>query len=313
MPTPALPSFSEEVGCPQCGSRTNQVLRPAQHPPGLGRKELLAVYSASSDHMLLDSLVRCDRCNLVYLNPRIRQELILESYASAVDPQFIRQNEQRIRTFARSLSYLTKKYRLRARPETRVLDVGCAGGAFPKAASDAGFGVIGVEPSKWLSEQGRLNYGLDIRTGLLSEQDLPAAGFDVVTLWDVIEHLTNPTEVIGDIHRLLKPGGLLVVNYPDYGSWARRLLGSKWPFFLNVHLIYFTPQTITRFLEERGFQVMEVKPFWQTLQLGYVLKRAGSYFRLFGFLEKLVGAVGLYELPVRYNMGQSFLVARKRS
>lgn len=307
------PDFIEEVSCPQCGGRSFAMLRPAHHPPGLGRKELLEVYSASSDHVLLDSLVKCRQCGLVYLNPRIRQEVILESYASAVDPQFVRQNEQRIRTFARSLRYLMKKYDLRPDGATRVLDVGCAGGAFPKAASDAGFAVIGVEPSKWLSEQGRASYGLDIRTGLLGEQDLPNASFDLITLWDVIEHLTNPTDVIADIHRLLKPDGLLVVNYPDYGSWARRLLGYKWPFFLNVHLIYFTPKTITRFLEDRGFRVMEVKPFWQTLQLGYVLKRAGSYFWVFGTLERLVGAVGLYEMPMKYNMGQSFLVARKRS
>lgn len=312
MPTSSQADFLEEVSCPQCGGRTYTVLRVAQHPPGMGRKELLEVYSASSDHVLLDALVRCESCDLVYLNPRIRQELILESYASAVDPQFVRQNEQRIRTFARSLRYLVKKYPLRPGAATRVLDVGCAGGAFPKAASDAGFAVIGVEPSKWLSEQGRINYGLDIRTGLLGGQDLPAASFDLITLWDVIEHLTNPTEVIADIHRLLKPEGLLVVNYPDYGSWARRLLGSKWPFFLNVHLIYFTPKTITRFLEERGFEVLEVKPFWQTLQLGYVFKRASTYFGLFGLCEKIVGALGLYEVPMKYNMGQSFLVARKR-
>src|SRR6185312_10986552 len=168
MLTSVQPDFLEEVSCPHCGSRAYHVLRVAQHPPGLGRKELLEIYSASSDHILLDALVRCDGCGLVYLNPRIRQELILESYAGAVDPQFVRQNDQRIRTFARSLDYLARRYDLRPRGDMRVLDVGCAGGAFPKAASDAGFAVIGVEPSKWLSEQGRLNYGLDIRTGLLS-------------------------------------------------------------------------------------------------------------------------------------------------
>ena len=66
------------------------------------------------------------------------------------------------------------------------------------------------------------------------------------------------------------------------------------------------------FLIIARFEVIEIKPFWQTLQLGYVLKRASSYFRIFGLLEKLIGKIGLYRLPLRYNMGQSLLIARKR-
>ena len=307
-----LKNFVEEVDCPQCGSRSYTVLRPAQYPENLGRAELLAIYSASSDHALLDSLVECKVCGLVHLNPRIRQDVILESYSSAVDPQFIKQNELRISTFKRSLGYLAQRHGLKPDLKTRVLDVGCAGGAFPKAAADAGFSVVGVEPSKWLSEQGRINYGLDIRTGLLGEQNLTAGSFDLITLWDVIEHLTDPAEVIAEIHGLLKPEGLLVVNYPDYGSLARRFLGFKWPFFLSVHLIYFTPPSITLFLQKRGYEVIEIHPFWQTLQLGYVLKRAGSYFRIFGVAGKCLEAIGLQGIPLRYNIGQSFLVARKR-
>ena len=312
MPTQTRPDFLEEVKCPNCNASTFNVLRPSQYAESLSKKELLEIYSASSDHALQDSLVECRKCNLVYLNPRVRQDLILESYASAVDPQFVGQNQHRISTFSRSIDYLVSNHGLKVTQETKVLDVGCASGAFPKAAADAGLSVIGVEPSKWLSEQGRINYGLDIRTGILSDHNFQSLNFDLVTLWDVIEHLTDPTEVVADIHRLLKPSGLLVVNYPDYASWARRILGYKWPFFLNVHLIYFTPKTITTFLESRGFEVIEIKPFWQTLQLGYVLKRASSYFRIFGLLEKLIGKIGLYRLPLRYNMGQSLLIARKR-
>jgi len=312
MPKQTMPDFLEEVKCPNCNTSSFNVLRASQYADSLSQKELLEIYSASSDHALQDSLVECNKCSLVYLNPRVRQDLILESYASTVDPQFVRQNQHRISTFSRSITYLVNKHGIKANEQTKVLDVGCASGAFPKAAADAGFSVIGVEPSKWLSEQGRINYKLDIRTGILSDHNFPSSNFDLVTLWDVIEHLTDPTEVITDIHRLLKPSGLLVVNYPDYASWARRILGYKWPFFLNVHLIYFTPKTITKFLEDRGFEVLEIKPFWQTLQLGYVLKRASSYFRIFGLLEKFIGKLGLYGLPLRYNMGQSLLVARKR-
>ena len=301
----------EEIPCPVCRTKKYTVLQPAQYPSGLSNENLREVYLASSDRVLMDQLVQCRSCSLVYLNPRIDQEIILSGYKNAVDPTFTGQNAQRIKTFKRSLSYILSRYEIKANLQTRVLDVGCAGGAFPKAASDLGFSVTGVEPSSWLAEQGKKTYNLDIRTGLLAEQEFTKASFDVVTLWDVIEHLTDPDEVIGQVHCLLKDKGLLIVNYPNYASLMRRLLGMKWPFFLNVHLLYFTPVTIKYFLEDRGFIVEENRSFYQTLELGYVIERAAAYFAIFGILAKVVRLFGLHHLPFRYNMGQSFLVARK--
>jgi len=305
-------SFTEEVSCPLCARRSSRILLPASYPAKLTREEILSAYSASSNHKLLDALVQCTHCNLVYLNPRIHRELILESYTNAVDPQFVIQNPHRIASFRRNLLYLERQYGLTPLHHPSVLDIGCAGGAFPKAAADAGFRVIGVEPSKWLSEDGRRRYGLDIRTGLLHEQQLLLESFDLVTLWDVIEHLTDPSDVLAKIHSLLKPNALLVINYPDFNSLARLLLGSRWPFLLSVHLIYFTPKTITNFLQIRGFEVLSIRPFWQTLGLGYICQRASSYFSFFGWAGKFFSAIGLSGFPFRYNMGQSLLVARKR-
>jgi len=278
----------------------------------MGRAKLLEVYSASSDRMLLDQLVRCNECSLVYLNPRIRKELILESYAAAVDPGFIEQNEERIRTFERSLQHLTSHHGLKPARTTNILDVGCAGGAFLKAAADRGFTVVGVEPSRWLSDDARTVYGLDVRTGVLGEQNLAPESFDAVTLWDVIEHLAEPADTVTEIHGLLKPGSLLVVNYPNYDSLARRLLRGRWPFLLSVHLVYFTTRTLTRMLEERGFEVLETRAFWQTLQLGYVLSRASAYVRGCGVLCKATHRLGIARWPITYNVGQSLLVARKK-
>jgi 2-polyprenyl-3-methyl-5-hydroxy-6-metoxy-1,4-benzoquinol methylase len=192
-----------------------------------------------------------------------------------------------------------------------VLDVGCAGGAFPKAAKDLGFDVVGVEPSTWLAEQGRSLYGLDIRAGLLQDQNFPDQSFDLISLWDVIEHLPDAHAVVGDIHRLLRPGGHLIVNTPDYGSLARKLLGPKWPMLLSVHLIYFTQETMRDFLRRDDFEVVDFRPFWQTLQLGYVLKRASAYFSVFGLAQKATDALRLSGIPLTYNIGQSFVLARR--
>ncbi|MBF0369284.1 MAG: class I SAM-dependent methyltransferase [Magnetococcales bacterium] len=300
------------VPCPVCGSGESVELRPAAYPADLTREGLEALYSASSDEMLLDALVRCLGCDLVYLNPRVDEEIILAGYTGAEDPTFVAQNPERIETFKRSLGAIARNHGLQPASGVKVLDVGCGGGAFPKAAADLGYEVVGIEPSRWLAEWGREQYQLDIRPGVLAEQNFEPHTFDLITLWDVIEHLTDPGESLERIRGLLKPGGLLVVNFPDDASLARRLMGWKWPFFLSVHLIYFTPKTLTRLLNDRGFEASRVRPYWQTLALGYLLRRAGAYFKVFGWLGRLVDQLGLGRIPLRYNMGQSLLVARKR-
>jgi 2-polyprenyl-3-methyl-5-hydroxy-6-metoxy-1,4-benzoquinol methylase len=301
----------EVIRCPNCGSAAYHTIIPARYPPNLSRADLLKIYSASSNHILFDAMVRCHDCSLVYLNPRIRKNLIIEGYSDAADPTFIAQNDERIATFKKSLRRLDRLYGISPKTVKRVLDVGCAGGAFPKAANDLGIDVIGVEPSRWLVEQGRAAYGLDLRAGLLADQHFPDQSFDLVCLWDVIEHMPDAGEVIDDIFRLLKPGGYFIVNYPDHGSLARKLLGRKWPMLLSVHLIYFTRATITAFLRRHNFEVVEIHPFWQTLKFGYVLRRASSYFSVFGLLESLADKLGLSSLPITYNIGQSFVLARK--
>ena len=172
--------------------------------------------------------------------------------------------------------------------------------------------MIGVEPSRYLCELGRTHYGLDLRAGILSDHNFDPETFDVICLWDVLEHLTNPDAIVAEIHSLLRPGGHFIVSYPDYGSWAQRILGKKWPFLLSVHLTYFTKPTIRQFLGDRGFDVKSIGPLWQTLEFGYVLKRASDYFRLFEVARRIVGWIGCSRLPLTYNMGQSIAVAQKK-
>ena len=71
----------------------------------------------------------------------------------------------------------------------------------------------------------------------------------------------------------MKPGGVLVVNYPDIGSWIARALGRRWLFLTSVHLHYFDRGTMTRFLESAGFEVLAIRPHFQRLELDYILSR----------------------------------------
>lgn len=303
----------ETVPCPLCGNDDFKVIAHKQYPDGFNHEEIEKIYSSSSDCKLLDQLVKCRFCDLVYINPQLKPEIILNSYAQGSDTTFIKQNAMRIKTFSREMKNLITRLDIQPMRDKRVLDVGCAGGAFPKAVHDLGFAVVGIEPNVWLCQYARTEYDLDIREGTIFNQDLPENNFNIITLWDVLEHLPQPAIVLDKVRSLLKENGYLILTYPDYGSVMARLLGSKWPFLLSVHLIYYTPKTIKKQLNRCGFEIIFKRPYFQTLELGYVLKRASGYFSLFKALKVACESLKFDRIPIRYNMGQTLVVAKKRT
>ena len=144
------------------------------------------------------------------------------------------------------------------------------------------------------------------------EQNYPARSYDVVTLWDVLEHTPDPKTEVRETHRLLKEDGLLVINYPDIGSWIARLMGRSWVFLLDVHLYYFTRATIRKLLEDAGFEIVRIRPHFQRLGCGYVLRaqcRTSAHPRS---RWPPLPSLGLAEWQVPYWMGQTLVIARKR-
>lgn len=304
-------SLFQQVRCALCDGDRYSVVYPGRFPKKLSAEFLKKTYRSSSDQALFEQVVRCRQCGLVYLNPRLKPELIIDAYAEGEDQSFIAQDPMRVRTFEKALRRLAVTHQLKLNKKTQVLDIGCAGGAFLQAARNLGLSTIGIEPNKWLSDYAKREHGLDVRPGILSDHRFPDNSFDLITLWDVIEHVPDPGAELTEIHRILKPGGLLVINYPDYQSWPARLLGRKWPFWLSVHLTYYTPKTIRQHLSQTGFEVKALGPHWQTLELGYILKRMTPYFGLARHLKTGVEKIGLSSLPLTYWIGQTHVVAQK--
>jgi SAM-dependent methyltransferase len=300
----------ESVPCAVCGSDAFEVVVPSRRDPARP-VDLETVFRSSGDEPLQDQMVRCTSCGLHYVRPRLRWELILEGYRGGTDENFVSQIAFRERSFRKALDKLERM----ARPAgKRVLDVGAAGGSFLAAARERGYEPHGCEPSTWMCAFAREHYGLDLFPGTLFDMPLKPGTVDLLTLWDVIEHTPDPQAVLRRAHELLTPDGVLAMSYPDHGSLAARLLGSRWPFLLTVHLYYFTPVTMSALLRRTGFEPLGYKPHLQTLELGYVGKRAAPY------LGPLAGAVtgplrllGLQRLPFQYWVGQTMVVARKAS
>jgi SAM-dependent methyltransferase len=178
------------------------------------------------------------------------------------------------------------------------------------AARDMGFTVTGIEPARWMAAHGRETYQLDIRDGILEPGAFDAHSFDVITLWDVIEHLPQPLETLRIVRSLLKPSGVLLVNYPDIGTLAARALGRRWPFWLSVHLIYYTRKTLTEQLQRAGFSTLWFESFWPVLPLGYIAQRAAPYGKSLKLLRRTIDALGIGNLWLTYNVGQTLAVAK---
>lgn len=300
----------ESVPCAVCGGDAFEVVVPSRRDPARP-VDLETVFRSSGDEPLQDQMVRCASCGLHYVRPRLKWELILEGYRGGTDENFVSQIAFRERTFRRGLDRLEAM----ARPAgKRVLDVGAAGGSFLAAARERGYEPHGCEPSTWMCRFAREHYGLELFPGTLFDMPLKPGTVDLLTLWDVIEHTPDPQAVLRRAYELLTPNGVLAMSYPDYGSLAARLLGSRWPFLLTVHLYYFTPATMSALLRRTGFEPLGYKPHLQTLELGYVAQRAAPYLGpLAGAVTGPLRVLGLQRLPFQYWVGQTMVVARKAS
>lgn len=297
----------EEVPCDLCGGTDHDVLRPARDT-SRSQQDLVRIFRASSDVPLVDRLVKCRACGLVFVSPRVRADTIVDSYSAGEDPAFVSQAEARERTFGESVARIE---RLSGGPG-RVFDIGTAGGSFLAAARARGWQVDGCEPNRWLAAWGRQHYGIDIRPGPLTDHDLPKGAYDVVTLWDVVEHLPQPSAILDRVKDLVKPGGYLILTFPDIGSPSAKYLGRYWPFLSSVHLYYFSRQTMRRMLARYGFEMIEARPHTQRLELGYVLHRAGDVLGApMRWMSRLVTRAGAGRSHVAYRLGQTFVAARR--
>jgi 2-polyprenyl-3-methyl-5-hydroxy-6-metoxy-1,4-benzoquinol methylase len=213
----------------------------------------------------LFTLVKCRRCGLVFQNPRPTADEIGKYYPDDYEPFF---QDTDTNWFLNKIAHygVDKRSRiinsLPGRVEhSRLLDIGCSTGLFLNTLQkENSWQVWGVEPSEYAADIARNQYNLNVYTGDLFQAKYPEGFFDVVTLWDVLEHVPNPTNTLIEISRITKPQGYLVIRIPNFDSFDAKLFGASWAGLdLPRHTYVFSKKTITKMLELRGFDVVSVK------------------------------------------------------
>lgn len=202
---------------------------------------------------------RCRQCGLVYANPRLTQAEIWRRYSPAYfwdeympahhapHGEFVAEIHRQ-RTLP--MLSLLEPYRQR----NTLLEVGCAAGFFLKVAAEEKWQVTGIEIMEPAVAYATDTLGLDVRAGTLEEADLTAASFDAIVMIETVEHLLDPARTLREAHRLLRPGGALLVAVPNQDSIMRSLLGPSWSVLSPAeHLYYFTENTLKQMLLEVGF------------------------------------------------------------
>ena len=203
-------------------------------------------------------VVRCSNCGLLYANPRWKAEHLFgrytseywDQYASAIKETALDQvaNQARWDPYLDTLEL--------ARKNNRLLDVGCATGEFLLAAKARGWEIYGVETSPVAAEYASRVTGARIHTGTLETTDFADQWFDVVTMWDVIEHLQSPRSYMRQAAKLLRNDGVIGLTTPNIRSLAYLLLNRDWDAIgPNDHLYYFSPRTLEDLLKASGFAV----------------------------------------------------------
>ncbi len=271
----------------------------------------------------LQHLVRCPACGLVRVREMPTHDTVQKIYGEdyyrnanshvvgyenyeADMPNILKTAQRRLR--------LIERYRP---APGRLLDVGCALGFFLEAARQRGWDATGIDVSAYAVAAAKKRLGSNVLCGQIQEMRFAEASFDVVTMWDVIEHTTNPLQQLQECHRVLKDEGLLVLCTPDIGSCVAKATGERWMGFklADEHLYYFSRDTAQKMLNKAGFDPLQVFYIGKYVTLEFFFKRLALYAPcLAAVLGRLVtfcrmGHLSLYVNPCDIVC----LVARKRT
>jgi 2-polyprenyl-3-methyl-5-hydroxy-6-metoxy-1,4-benzoquinol methylase len=209
-------------------------------------------------------MVRCKHCGLIRQNPRLKWDSLKKYY-----PDDYTAYEPIIHTETSPWKRLDRRYgmwkRLRAierlSPGGRLLDVGCGTGIFLAEAQRTGkWELFGLDPSEKVASYVREHLNIPILQARFEEIGFPPKSFDVITMWNVLEHFNHPITELKRAHELLVDGGWLIFSIPNLESWEAKAFGRYWlGWDLPRHLYLFPRKELRSILSELGFHLESMR------------------------------------------------------
>jgi 2-polyprenyl-3-methyl-5-hydroxy-6-metoxy-1,4-benzoquinol methylase len=259
-----MDSYLEYRNCPNCGGDDFTVVFDSNIREDDLQKGIQTVYMLWGEPH--GRHVKCKNCHLTYVNPIEKASKIDDDYSKMgnTDVPIIRGSRLRA---AKSQLGLIKKYK----NGTTLLDIGCGEGFFLSNASQAGYTGKGIEISQNAAAYARKEFGLDVEATPFEEVRFPENYFDVITLWQVLEHVPYPLTVLREVHRILKPGGLLATSTPDIEGILAKIFRRRWWNIRRLHINQFTVKTLADMLNRAGFKNVFSTDYKEYISISMVL------------------------------------------
>ena len=286
-----------KVTCWVCGSSQFKLIKPTDAKGKLNSRNFAIT---NFDYGKTGELQKCTSCGFIQCTDL--QEVV-SYYENLEDREY--ENTRRERKLQeQKLIQKIGKYKEKG----KLLDIGAGSGIMIEAALEKGYDCIGIEPSRWL-QQRAVELNLPVVCGTFPHPGVTAL-FDIISLVDVIEHVTEPANLLKNINKQLSPDGIFLLVTPDVNSVAAKIFGYKWWHYRFAHIGYFNKKNLKLLLDKTGFSVIcMMRPSWY-----FTLKYLGIRFLSFlpkflqfpppDFLEKII-------IPV--NLRDSILVICKKN
>jgi SAM-dependent methyltransferase len=304
--TPKLDETLHATQCPICGpdAESDEVFPSTVVAGSFDTERFSARRLPDRVHY---RMVRCRRCGLIRSDPAADFESIAELYArSGFDYQAEVANLRR--TYGRYLARLDRHGAKR----DGLLEVGCGNGFFLEEAVRRGYrDVLGIEPSRDAIRMAPESVRQLIVEDVLRVGVIPSQSFAVACLFHVFDHLSEPAQALDELHRLLRPRGLILILNHDAGAISARLLGERSPIVDVEHYYLYTRATLSRLVSAHGFEALEAGAVWNRYSLGYVLRLLPIAPQPKKALMGLLGVTRLATVPTILALGNLFLIARR--
>lgn len=253
-------------------------------------------------------IVKCNNCKLLYLNPRPTKSEINKLYQSGYykNRNFFTGKYYGYYDYDSNIQGTIKTFEIVHRniknykKTGKLLDFGCGPGIYLGVA-EKDFKVKGLEISKEGFDKAKRKF--EVINKPLEEANIKEK-FDVITVFDVIEHLTDPKGTLIEFNNLLNKNGLLCIITPDADSLVARLLGSRWPEFRRwrEHIYFFSRKTMERLLRDSGFELIKTHTIGKYFNLeGFINETKIFGKRLPNILLKFISILGLNEIQIYFN------------
>ena len=304
MMTAVLPEAPE---CPVCRGCNTRYWRSGEH------KAVKAEDVRISDDRYGRCLAlwRCNDCEYAFASGASQTELN-QAYEAMEDEGYIQGEIYRLMQQRRILH---RTMRVMGRMPANLLDIGCGTGLMLMAAKEMGIDGTGVEPSLWAVDQAKRR-GLDARHGYFPNSGI-CGEYELITLVDIIEHLTQPAELLEAAAKQLSRIGMIVAITPDVNSIASRLMGPRWWHCRMAHVGFHTQRSLSKMAFRAGLEIVTIeRPKW-FFSVDYLLARLVRYLPPFMCVRASKPAKenkGLLSTVVPINLFDSLCVymAKKR-